>query len=116
MQHTYSAYRNSTMKYNFEDTADPWAKSALVWMKSRPNHDGTFGINAVPLHADAWISYFKSRGMSGKVNYLASCLSQKRAYVVPCADPTMFDPSYIPHRDLGEDATPPRQNSEWWRD
>ena len=116
MQHTYNGYRNSTLKYNFEETADPWAKNALMWMKARPNQDGTFGINAVPLYAEAWIGYFKSRGMSGKAKFLASCLSLNKSYVVPCAEPSMFDPNYIPHLDLGEGATPPRHNSDWWKD
>jgi hypothetical protein len=81
------------------------AGEAILFMRSQPkNPDGTIGFIAKVDQSDAaateafwrWWSYFRSNGMARQLAVLES--RAENGYMVPHADPRVFDPNWRPVR------------------
>ena len=93
---------------------DPWTEAALIWMKMRPNQDGTIGVNALPEHYEEWRKYFIDKQMHWKAAFMDTCMRHDRPYMVPTYDPTKYDPMYVPSPD--RDYEHPRANRDWTKE
>jgi hypothetical protein len=82
------------------DQLDPWALAALNHMYATKNPDGSLGhvITNGPQGRE-WYRYFKQVGLLKKAAYLASCMRQDRAYMVPTEWPEQYDDLFKPSKD-----------------
>jgi len=79
------------------------AGEAILFMRSRPrNPDGTIGFSVVPETPEwtAWQAYFRSNGMRRQASFMR--LRGTAGYMVPCRNPSDFDPSHRQYKEAAE--------------
>ena len=79
------------------------AGEAILFMRSRPkNKDGTIGFIVKPDMPEwkAWSMYFRAHRMHRQHSFMMS--RQERGYMVPCANPSTFDPAWRNWKEAAE--------------
>lgn len=79
------------------------AGEAILFMRSRPrNADGTIGFTVMPDTPEwtAWQAYFRANNMNRQRNFMRS--RGKQGYMVPCRNPSEFDPSFRAYKEAAE--------------
>ena len=76
---------------------------AILFMRSRPkNKDGSIGFIIRPDMSEwkAWALYFRANRMHRQLAFMMH--RQDQGYMVPCANPSTFDPIYRNWKEAAE--------------
>lgn len=84
---------------NLASPLEGYYSSAMNYMISHPNPDGTLGYMVEGNQAREWFRFFKGMNLMTCANYLASQVKNGKQYMVPAEWPEQYDASFVASKD-----------------